>query len=175
MAFTAEARIEIFKLDKGTCQSPFCDGFDTYGHPKQFFPTDEIHWDKPVIVGDWMTQVSHRQKRTYKGEDPNVFNPDGTRRGEVLDTICHAKYEVAKFCSYKQAMLVLTGQTLRTYNWIENNGYEDQDIPLDIEIFTPREIIDINNIRRAKLKDVVLRHSGIMLPQSIFYSIREMV
>ena len=170
MASDKEARIETFRLDRGTCQHPQCTLTHNAEYPRQFFPTGEVHWDESVLNGDWMVQISHLKRRDYQGLDAHIWNADGSRRVVVHDTLCHAKFEIDRRAGYREAFLLVTGQTIRTLSWIIRNGDEDEDVPLGF-IWTDREIREINNHRRAKLRNTILRYTGRVVNDSVFYSI----
>lgn len=74
-------------------------------------------------------------------------------RGIAECTLDHIWREVS-FGAFKSALRLALDQTIRTYDWIALNGYEDEDIPHDI--FSRSETIEINNKRRELLKGIML-------------------
>lgn len=157
MAFNERLRKQMFKLDKGTCQNDNCFGYDYEGYARSM-PDD---WDGiPLPNGGFMVQGSHVNRRDYHGFDRDLFNPDGTRRGELECTWCHLRHDALELCQPHLAAKLALDQTTYTYRRIMQEG-EDLDIPLGI--FTDIETRRLNNERRDILKGVLLRKYGYLL------------
>lgn len=140
-----------------TCQNPDCD--------KCFFPTGNINEGTGELVtnGDWNIQLHHPNGRDYKTQyDYKLYNPDGSPRYLVVDTLCHAEDEV-RATNLKNAMTLLMGQTIKTFGWIKKNDYQDIDVPLgtgQVLGLGRLELIDFNNKRRDAMQRVLLHHFG---------------
>lgn len=120
----------------------------------------------PEGMGNWNGQASHKEKRDYRGRDRNRYNPDGSPRGEYLATLEHAFYEVQHIGSLRNALTLLTTQTIRTFDFIRANGNEDYDLSLKDgqELGLARlETIELNNQRRDALTKVLIKRGAMAL------------
>lgn len=157
MSFTPElAKIAKYEAVH-RCQNPGCN--------KCFFDTGKMNIGDGLIVtnGSWNLQVAHTAPRDYKTEyDYNLYNPDNSRRYIVLDTLHHAEQEI-RTTNLKNALTLLTGSTIRTFNYIKRNGWEDDDVPIETghKLGLGRlELIDFNNQRRDLIKQLLFQKFG---------------
>lgn len=157
MGFETGARTDLYKLAHGTCEDEECFGIDHEGAPRSM----PYVWDgKPLENGGFNVQGSHKERRDYRGQDPNIYNQDGTRRGYIHCTWCHMRHEAGVLCNPSAAALLATNQTTLTYRRIIEEG-ADMDVPFGI--LSDRETVRVNNIRREKLKGVLFKKYGQVL------------
>lgn len=148
-----------------TCQSRDCED-----NPKSFRPTGTLMYASGFVVvnGQWNVQASHLRRRDYTDKyDYKRFNPDGTERGTIHCTLCHAVHEVGLGC-YSNARTLLMGQTIRTFDYIKNNNYQDEDVPLEVGTrlgLGRLELIDLNNRRRESIRSILLNRFGTLVYQ----------
>lgn len=155
MPFAEHIRRAILDRDNYECHSD-CIGIKQEGAARGF------HSDS--VNPNWMLQASHLRDRDYRGKhDYRMYNSDGTPRGIAECTLDHIWREVS-FGKFKNALTLAVDQTIRTYDWIAVNGYEDEDIPFNI--FSRSETIEVNNTRREKLKGILLAKFGAMVADS---------
>lgn len=160
MAF-AEHIARVIKAENSyTCTSENCEE-----PARSFYPVGTLMYATGLVVanGDWNVQASHLKKRDYRGKlDYNRFNTDGSERGTVHCTMCHAVHEVGMGC-YDNAENLLMSQTIRTFDWIKRNDYIDADVPLGVgqKLKLGRlELIEFNNRRRGMMQRLLLERFG---------------
>lgn len=157
MAFSKSARMEILARDGFTCVE--CD--------KSFYPMGTFMEIAGFTVTnpDWNVNAAHLAPRDYRGRDHRAYNYDGSPRGVTLDVLHHAIQEKGITC-LKNSLTLLMGQTIRTFYFIEENGFQDADVPLGVgsELGLGRiETIDFNNQRRQAIQEVLIKRFGALV------------